>query len=113
MTGTTTISHHQHGPRPEDELVPSSWQISGPINLAGDIGVAGLDQVSSMQQFATKYSVNGFTNLADTDGSVWANFGVTQQPAFAFIRPDGSISVVKGGLSEPDLNQRVAALATT
>ena len=36
MTGTTAISHHQHGPWPEDQLVPSSWQTSGPITLAGD-----------------------------------------------------------------------------
>jgi hypothetical protein len=55
--------------------------------------------------------VNGFTNLADTSGSVWAKFGVTHQPAYAFIRPDGGIDVVKGPLSEPDLTQRVTALS--
>jgi thiol-disulfide isomerase/thioredoxin len=74
------------------------------------VGVAGLDQVPAMQQFVAKYPVGNFTHLADTDGSVWAKFGVTHQPAFGFIRPDGGITVVKGGLSEPDLDQRVASL---
>ena len=74
------------------------------------VGVAGLDRLPAMQQFVAKYPVNGFTHLADTDGSVWAKFDVTHQPAFAFIRPDGGISVVKGDLSEPDLDQRVTVL---
>jgi thiol-disulfide isomerase/thioredoxin len=76
------------------------------------VGVAGLDQLPAMQQFVAKYPVGNFTHLADTDGSVWEKFGVTHQPAFAFIRPDVGINVVKGGLSEPDLDQRVAALPT-
>jgi thiol-disulfide isomerase/thioredoxin len=75
------------------------------------VGVAGLDQLPAMQQFVAKYPVGNLTHLADTDGSVWARFGVTHQPAFAFIRPDGGIDVVKGGLSEPDLTQRVGALS--
>ena len=76
------------------------------------VGVAGLDQLPAMQQFVAKYPVGNFTHLADTDGSVWAKFGVTAQPAFAFVRLDRGITVVKGGLSEPDLDQRVAALPT-
>jgi hypothetical protein len=75
------------------------------------VGVAGLDQLPAMRQFVDNYPVKGFTHLADTDGSVWAKFGVTQQPAYAFVGRDGGINVVKGGLSEPDLSQRVAALA--
>jgi thiol-disulfide isomerase/thioredoxin len=75
------------------------------------VGVAGLDRLPAMQQFVEKYPVNGFTHLADTDGSVWAKFGVTHQPAFAFIRPDGGINVVKNPMSESDLGQQVAALA--
>ena len=63
-----------------------------------------------MQQFVDKYPVKSFTQLADTDGSVWAKFTVTQQPAFAFLHPDGSIEVVKGRMSEAELTRRVAAL---
>lgn len=74
------------------------------------VGVAGLDQLPAMQQFVSKYPVSGFTQLADTDGSVWAKFDVTHQPAYAFIRPDGNIDVVKGSVPEPELAQRVSAL---
>jgi thiol-disulfide isomerase/thioredoxin len=91
---------------------PGIGQIAATHPAVTLVGVAGLDQLPAMQQFVAKYPVKGFTNLADTDGSVWAKFGVTHQPAFAFIRADGGITVVKGGLSEPDLDQRVAALGT-
>ncbi len=74
------------------------------------IGVAGLDKVPAMRTFVDKYRLTGFTELADTDGSVWTKFGVTQQPAFAFVDPNGNIDVVKSGLSETDLTRRVAAL---
>lgn len=74
------------------------------------VGVGGLDQVSTMQEFVDKYPVKKFTQLADTDGSVWAKFDVTEQPAFAFIRPDGSIDVVAGRMSQAELTRRVTAL---
>jgi thiol-disulfide isomerase/thioredoxin len=76
------------------------------------VGVARLDQVRTIKEFVKKYPVKRFTQLADTDGSVWAKFGVTQQPAFAFIHPDGSIDVVNGPLSEPDLIRRATDLAS-
>lgn len=75
------------------------------------VGVAGQDQIPAMKEFVDRYGLHGLTELADTSGTVWAKFGVTQQPAFAFIRPDGSIDVVKGPLSEPDLAQRVTGLS--
>lgn len=75
------------------------------------IGVAALDQLPAMRAFVAKYGL-GFTNLADVDGSVWQHFGVTTQPAFAFIGKDGSVDVVKRELSDQDLAQRVTTLAT-
>lgn len=75
------------------------------------VGVAGLGQVAAMREFVDKYPVKGFTQLADTSGSIWTKFGVTEQPAFAFVRPDGGIDLVKGRLSGTDLNRRAAALA--
>jgi thiol-disulfide isomerase/thioredoxin len=91
---------------------PGIGQIAATHPAVTFVGVAGLDQLPAMQQFVAKYPVKGFTNLADIGGSVWAKFGVTHQPAFAFISADGGITVVKGGLSEPDLDQRVASLGT-
>lgn len=74
------------------------------------VGVASLDQVPAMNQFVETYRLGGFTHLADVDSSVWRHFEVTQQPAFAFLAPNGTVQVVKGTLSEPDLAQRLAGL---
>ncbi|MFY2861582.1 protein disulfide oxidoreductase [Mycobacterium sp. THU-M104] len=74
------------------------------------VGVAARDQVSSMQSFVDKYHLGGLTQLADTDGTVWAKFGITRQPAWAFIRADGSVDVVKGQLTEAELAERVSGL---
>ena len=74
------------------------------------VGVAALDQVPAMNQFVATYRLGGFSHLADTDTSVWQHFGITQQPAFAFIAPNGTVEVVKGTLAETELNQRLDAL---
>ncbi len=76
------------------------------------VGVAALDQLPAMQEFVDKYDVGFFTNIADVDGAVWQRFGVTAQPAFAFVSADGSVDVVRGTLSEPALSTRVATLTT-
>ncbi len=76
------------------------------------VGVGARDRLPALQAFAAKYAVNKFTELADTDAAVWAKFGVTHQPAYAFVRPDGSVEVVRGSLSESELTARVRALAS-
>ncbi|MDQ3689795.1 MAG: protein disulfide oxidoreductase, partial [Chloroflexota bacterium] len=76
------------------------------------VGVAAQDEVPAMQKFVSKYKMDSFAHLADLDASVWTRFGVTAQPAFAFIGADGSVDVVKGTLSEQDLVARVGALAS-
>lgn len=77
------------------------------------VGVAAQDQPPVMQEFVDKYDVGFFTNIADVDGAVWQRFGVVAQPAFAFVRKDGSVDVVPGSLSESELAERVEALART
>lgn len=74
------------------------------------VGVGARDQPAALQGFAAKYGVDAFTELADTDATVWARFGVTRQPAYAFVSPDRQVEVVRGSLSETDLNHRVQAL---
>ena len=74
------------------------------------VGVAARDQVSSMQSFVDKYHLGGLTQLADTDGTVWAKFGITRQPAWAFVSADGSVDVVKGRLTESQLTERIGGL---
>ncbi|MBA2325011.1 MAG: protein disulfide oxidoreductase [Pseudonocardiales bacterium] len=73
------------------------------------VGVAAQDQVPAMRGFVAKYGLS-FTHLADLDASVWRRFGVTVQPAFAFVKPDGSVEVVKQALSEQQLSARLAGL---
>lgn len=89
---------------------PMVGQLSESRDDVTFVGVAGLDEVSAMQEFVDKYPVDGITNLADTDGTVWAKFGVTQQPAWAFVSADGGVDVVRGELSEPDLTERITTL---
>lgn len=76
------------------------------------VGVAARDEVPAMQEFVDTYPVQGFRHLADTDASIWARFGVTRQPAYAFVDADGSVEVIDGALSETDLTERVAALSS-
>lgn len=74
------------------------------------VGVGAQDGLDALREFTTKYGVDAFTELADTDAAVWARFGVTRQPAYAFISPDGQVEVVRGSLPEADLSARVQAL---
>lgn len=74
------------------------------------VGVSAQDQVPAMKEFTDKYGTGFFTNIADVDGAVWQRFGVTAQPAFAFVGRDGAVEVVRGPLSESDLAMQVANL---
>ena len=76
------------------------------------VGVAARDDVGAMQNFVSKYHLN-FTNLNDADGSIWARFNVPWQPAYLFVKPDGTSSFVNNPTSampQQELANRVAAL---
>ena len=73
------------------------------------LGVAALDGADAMKGFVKTYKL-GFTNLADTKAAVWAKFGVTSQPSYAFISADGSVDVVPGSLSASELKAKIAAI---
>jgi thiol-disulfide isomerase/thioredoxin len=90
---------------------PMVGQVAAAHPAVTFVGVASLDQLPAMREFVDKYPVKGFTHLADTDETVWAKFGVTHQPAYAFIRANGTVDVVKGSVPEADLTQRVTALS--
>lgn len=96
-------------PRCEREA-PTVAQVATANPTVAFVGVAGRDQIPAMRAFVDKYRLGGLTQLADTDGTIWAKFGVTHQPAYAFISSDGSIDVVKGSLPESLLSERVHAL---
>lgn len=75
------------------------------------VGVAALDEVPAMQAFVDQYDLD-FTHVADpSDGAeLWLRFGVSVQPAYAFVGADGSVEVVKSQLGKDELAGRVAAL---
>lgn len=75
------------------------------------LGVAALDQVPAMQGFVDRYDLKSFQHLADTESAVWKRFGVTAQPAYAFVDKDGTVEVVTSQLSEKDLRDRLTRLA--
>lgn len=75
------------------------------------LGVAAQDQVPAMQQFVQRYGLQSFQHVADVDSAVWKKFGVTAQPAYAFIDASGKVEVVTSQLSEQDLAQRLSRLA--
>jgi thiol-disulfide isomerase/thioredoxin len=77
------------------------------------VGVAAEDALPAMRDFVARYQLDFFTNLSDVDASVWRHFGVTAQPAFAFVAANGGVTVVKSALAEPDLSQHVRALIAT
>ena len=92
---------------------PGVGQVAQANPAVSFVGVAAQDQVPAMRDFVSRYQLGFFPQLADVDASVWRQFGVTAQPAYAFIHPDGSVEVVKTGLSQSDLSHRVAALAAS
>lgn len=76
------------------------------------VGVAARSERAAMQEFVSKYNLN-FTNLDDADGAIWARFDVPWQPAYLFVKPDGTSTFVNNptsAISEQDLSARVAAL---
>lgn len=77
------------------------------------VGVAALDEVPAMQDFIDTYKIGDFPNIADTNGAVWQRFGVTNQPAFAFIGADGSVDVVVSSLGSEALETRISTLVGT
>ncbi len=74
------------------------------------VGVAAQDQVPAMQDFVQRFDLGSFPHVADTDAAVWKRFGVTYQPAYAFVSSTGDIEVETDILSDQELLDRVAAL---
>ena len=45
--------------------------------------------------------------VSDRQRDIWGEFGVTSQPAYAFIDDDGAVELHRGSLSESELASRV------
>ncbi len=75
------------------------------------IGVAGLSDAEQAKVFVDDHGVGGFRHLYDTDGSIWQTFGVTGQPAFAWVNDDGTFTVQQGGIGKWDILANAQELA--
>jgi thiol-disulfide isomerase/thioredoxin len=89
--------------------------VDGAATLGDDvtvIGVAGRGEVEAMDEFVADTGTGALTHVVDDDGSIWAAYGVTSQPAFAFIDADGTLDeVVIGAIGQDGLVDRATALA--
>ncbi len=74
------------------------------------VGVSGRDELAAMQDFVNGLGVDAFPHIADVDGVVWAEYGVTSQPAFVFIDDSGEAEVLVASLGQSGLTERVEAL---
>ena len=87
--------------------------IAEAARSAGDVefvGVAAQDEVAAMQDFVRRFDLGSFTHIADTDAEVWKRFGVTYQPAYAFISSDGTVETETDQLGEDELLARLGEL---
>ncbi|MCX2949253.1 TlpA family protein disulfide reductase [Lentzea sp. NEAU-D7] len=91
----------------EAETVEAVAKRHGKVQF---VGVAAEDQLDAMKKFVSDHGMSAFPHLADLDGAVWKRFGVTAQPAFAFVGVNGSVEMLTGSPTEEQLDQRVSSL---
>lgn len=97
-----------------NQEAPSVSAVAAANPAVTFVGVATRADVAAMQGFVSRYNLN-FTNLNDADGSIWAKFKVPWQPAYVFLRPDGSSTFVNNptsAMSQQELTDRVRALTS-
>jgi hypothetical protein len=64
-----------------------------------------------MRDFVARFDLGSFPHLADTDAAVWQRFGVTYQPAYAFVSSDGTIEMQTKQLDKAELLVRLGTLS--
>ena len=97
-----------------NQEAPSVAAVSAANPGVTFVGIATRADNSALQGFVSKYGLN-FTNINDADGSIWAKFNVPWQPAYVFLRPDGSSTFVNNptsAMSQQELSDRVRALTS-
>jgi peroxiredoxin len=76
------------------------------------VGVAGRDDVDAFAAFVERHGLQDVPQIADTDGSVWARFGISGQPSWVFIDGEtGARETLFGALGVEGLEQRIDALS--
>ena len=84
-------------------------QFDGKVQI---IGVAWNGSEESMQEFVVKHQLT-FANIKDNDGLVFAQFDVAYQPAWVFIRQDGTSETNVGAMNEVTLTEMLEKLGSS
>jgi thiol-disulfide isomerase/thioredoxin len=75
------------------------------------IGIAGRDDDDAgRHEFVATHELEQILQVVDDDGAIWARYGISYQPAWVFVTPEGEMDVHAGPLYDDDLTERVAAL---
>lgn len=92
------------------DVLDSAAEFDGSVQV---IGVAGRGEVADMEDFIGDTGTGDLVHLVDGDGSIWSQFEVISQPAFAFIDDSGDVEVVSSALGREALTERMQALSDT
>ena len=87
----------------------ANTQLAGKVRI---IGVAWNGSEESMQEFVAKHQLT-FANIKDNDGLVFAQFDVAYQPAWVFIRQDGTSETNVGAMDEVTLTEMLEKLGSS
>lgn len=94
----------------EAPLVASlAREYAGRVAVVGVGGLSG--DLDAMREFVDRGGVGAIPHLADTAGSLYARFGVTQQYDVGVLDESGEVRIVTGPLSEDELRAELDALA--
>ena len=97
-----------------NQEAPSVSAVAAANPAVAFVGISTRSDVADMKGFVAKYGLN-FPTINDADGTIWAKFNVPWQPAYVFLRPDGTSSFVNNptsAMSQQELTDRVRALTS-
>jgi thiol-disulfide isomerase/thioredoxin len=83
------------------DVAAAATELGDDVTVVGVGGLSGSED--DMTAFVEDTDTQQFSHIVDTDGAVFTRFGVTQQDTFAFISADGTVDLVDGYGSDPDL----------
>ena len=69
-----------------------------------------LGSESSYASFIERHGLT-FPNIDDSEGEIFARFGVVGQPAWAMVKPNGEAEVMMGVLSDAELAEQLELLS--
>ncbi|MEM9036314.1 MAG: hypothetical protein AAGA99_19220 [Actinomycetota bacterium] len=82
-------------------------EYEGRVNF---VGVAGSGNADSRAAFVDEVGVGNMPHIADVDGTIWTEFDVFYQPAFAFIDDSGRIESFVSSFSADELREKAEEL---